>query len=86
MYFQNNIRHLFFSYNQLNNQIQNNKFVAPMTSSMRLNELKKYTTNNIISKPEKKINVNDATSALRRSRSSGYVVPPKAVASKFFIS
>ncbi len=77
MYFQNNIRHLFFSYNQLNNQIPNNKFIGPMDSSMRLNELKKYTTNNTISKPEKKPNPNEANSALRRSRSSGYVVPRK---------
>jgi hypothetical protein len=77
MYFQNNIRHLFFSFTTLNNQMPNNKFIGPMDSSMRINELKKRTTNTIISKSEKKTNVNDATSALRRSRSSGHVVPPK---------
>lgn len=77
MYFQNNIRHLFFSYNQLNNQIPNNKFIGPMDSSMRLNELKKYTTNNIISKPDKRLNANEAYSALRRMRSSGYISPAK---------
>ncbi len=77
MYFQNNIRHLFFSFNQLNNQIPNHKFIGPMDSSMRLNELKKRTTNTTISNSEKKINVNEANTALRRMRSSGYVVPAK---------
>jgi hypothetical protein len=77
MYFQNNIRHLFFSFNQLNNQIQNNKFIAPMDSSMRLNELKKRATNTSVIQSEKKLNVNEANSVLRRSRSSGYVVPRK---------
>ncbi len=71
MYFQNNIRHLFFSFNQLNNQIPNHKFIGPMDSSMRINELKKRTTNAIIIASEKKTNPNEANSALRRSRSSG---------------
>ena len=48
-----------------------------MDSSMRLNELKKRTTNTSVSKNEKKTNINDANAALRRTRSSGYVVPAK---------
>ena len=48
-----------------------------MDSSMRLNELKQRTTNTSISKSEKKTNVNEANSALRRTRNLGYVVPPK---------
>ena len=73
MYFQNNIRHLFFSFNQTNNV----KNTSPMDSSMRLNELKKNTTNTSTSNSVKKVNVNDANSALRRARSSGYIVPAK---------
>ena len=82
MYYYQNNRRLFFSFNQLNNQIQNNKFIGPMDSSMRLNELKKYTTNSIISKPEKKTNPDEARSALQRTRSSGYISPAK-VQNKF---
>lgn len=48
-----------------------------MDSSMRLNELKKRTTNANASHNEKKTNTNDATSALRRARNSGYIVPAK---------
>ena len=74
-----NNRHLFFNYNNLNNNIQNNKFIGPIDSSMRLNELKQRTigTNTSNSKNKKKTNPNDTNSALRRARSSGYVVPPK---------
>jgi hypothetical protein len=78
MYYYQNNRRLFFSFTQLNNNIQNNKFNAPMDSSMRLNELKQRTTNTSASKSEKKTNGNDANSALRRMRSSGYVTPSKA--------
>ena len=75
-YFQNN-RRLFFSFSELNNNIQNNKFIPPMDSSMRLNELKKQTTVASNSKSDKKLNVNDANSALRRTRNGGYIVPRK---------
>jgi hypothetical protein len=74
-YFQNN-RRLFFSFNQTNNV--NNKFLGPMDSSMRTNEVKKRTSATTTSKGEKRTNTNEANSALRRSRSSGYVVPAKA--------
>ncbi len=77
MHFYQNNRRLFFSFNQLNNQIQNNKFISPMDSSMRINELTKQTTNTSISKTQKKTNVNEVNSALRRMRSSGYIVPVK---------
>jgi hypothetical protein len=61
----------------MNNNIQNNKFIAPMDSSMRLNELKKRTTNTSASGSIKKVNANEANSALRRIRSSGYITPAK---------
>jgi hypothetical protein len=48
-----------------------------MDSSMRINELTKQTTNTSISKTQKKTNVNEVNSALRRMRSSGYIVPVK---------
>jgi len=57
-----------------------------MDSSMRMNELKKRTMNTSVINSAKKLNVNDANAALRRTRSSGYVVPPKVFTHKFFIS
>ena len=77
MYFYQNNRHLFFNYNNLNNNIQNNKFIVPIDSSMRLNELKQRTINKSTSNATKKTNINDTNSALKRTRNSGYVVPPK---------
>ena len=64
----------------------NNKYIAPVESSMRLSFMKNIaigksgfnSAGNSFS--FKSYNTNDSNRALRKSRSGGYVVPPKSTA------